>query len=806
MTAFQTIAALDEQARAALENGDHERAKQAYLDAIALAAEMDRPALVAALFLRLGRTLELAGEVQDAVIAYESGMRALDEEERQEVRDALERLGLMVKGYDPGGRFRDAPMPAPQTETDLLQAEKDPALAIRLLISIGNAYLRQPQPGPAIEAYEAALAHPGMADEPLLQAQATLGLALAWHQQGDLAKAQRAAEEALARFQNAGGKADSRHALSLLADILAQQGRLDEAVARFEEALPLYQLAQDPRGEAKTLAGLGEALLALGRIDDAQSVFLHALAIPAIQDDLASQWRAERGLGRCAMVRGQWDEAARRLERSLILIQSHRRDLRTDQGRVAFSESVRAIRDALVQVHLQRAQMGANDAFPRILELVETHRGQALLDLMRGRVRRRAHLTSPKEEPDATPGPNLPLPEVSDRGFNMTSQMAMSAPIDAEMAHSLGIDPARAQEQPPQPPMQVDPLPRLVYHVLPDRTVILGVTASGQVTGFVLPLGEEAIAQRVREVRQALGTLAAPSSPPDASGNAQDFHRLLSACYDDFIAPVFAAIGPGPQPLVIEPDRALWLLPFAALLAPTGEHLIDQRPLIFTPSSQVLDDIRGEPPYAATDALRALIVGNPAMPEIPWQGRTITLKPLVGALIEADAVAKQFPPERRTLLTGKAATEKAVRELAPEHTLLHLATHGLARDDAPLDSFVALAPDDAGDGLLTAWNVMDLSLPAELVVLSACQTGLGYVSGEGVIGLSRAFLAAGARSVLVSLWNVDDVSTGAFMRLFYRAWLTGESKAVALQQAMQIMRQVEAHPRYWAAFILMGAS
>jgi CHAT domain-containing protein len=145
--------------------------------------------------------------------------------------------------------------------------------------------------------------------------------------------------------------------------------------------------------------------------------------------------------------------------------------------------------------------------------------------------------------------------------------------------------------------------------------------------------------------------------------------------------------------------------------------------------------------------------------------------------------------------------------VAEKHGILHLASHGIAYTDSPLASFVALSEPQDGDGLLTARDVMSLSLPADLVALSACQTGLGRVSGDGMIGLSRAFLVAGARAVLVSQWNVSDEATAALMTAFYRGYLEWDNKAIALQRAMRALRSSPeyAHSRYWAPFVVVGA-
>jgi len=145
--------------------------------------------------------------------------------------------------------------------------------------------------------------------------------------------------------------------------------------------------------------------------------------------------------------------------------------------------------------------------------------------------------------------------------------------------------------------------------------------------------------------------------------------------------------------------------------------------------------------------------------------------------------------QTQPLLQAKA-TQQAVEDGAKNTHILHLATHGMADETNPLDSFIVLADlfkadgSLAKDGILKAREIMHWSVPAELVNLSACQTALGKVSGEGIIGLSRAFLVAGSRSVLVSLWNISDAATAAFMQQFYQYYLASGNKGLALQQAV----------------------
>jgi CHAT domain-containing protein len=178
-----------------------------------------------------------------------------------------------------------------------------------------------------------------------------------------------------------------------------------------------------------------------------------------------------------------------------------------------------------------------------------------------------------------------------------------------------------------------------------------------------------------------------------------------------------------------------------------------------------------------------------------------------------------------TVLTGAAARESEIRRRAPDARVLHFATHGVLRDDEPFDSFLAVGAEGDGpalDGRLTVRELYDLRLSADLVVLSACRTATGPVSGEGIAGLSRAFFYAGTPTVVATLWDVADDPSATLMSTFYRQWKAGADKRAALRRAqLDLIRQLRSgavrvkapggaviplqeHPFYWAAYILVG--
>lgn len=188
----------------------------------------------------------------------------------------------------------------------------------------------------------------------------------------------------------------------------------------------------------------------------------------------------------------------------------------------------------------------------------------------------------------------------------------------------------------------------------------------------------------------------------------------------------------------------------------------------------------------------------PKMGEAPQQ-----LPPLPGAETEAKEIAQLLNVK---VITGKDATKAAFIQRLPQARFIHLATHGLLDDFKGLGvpGAVALAPDGKDDGLLTANEILDLKINAELVVLSACNTGQGKLTGDGVIGLSRALISAGAPSVIVTLWSIPDSPSALLMGEFYRQLQKNPDKARALRQAMLTTMKQHPSPSDWAAFTLIG--
>lgn len=268
------------------------------------------------------------------------------------------------------------------------------------------------------------------------------------------------------------------------------------------------------------------------------------------------------------------------------------------------------------------------------------------------------------------------------------------------------------------------------------------------------------------------------------------------------IAPIADLLPPNPEARVtFIPQDGLFLVPFPALLDANNKYLIEKHTILTAPAIQVLDLTRQQRPQSSSG--RNLIVGNPIMPSLRTRPDEPMeqLSSLPGAEAEAKAIASLLGSQP---LIGSQATEPAVVQQMLDARHIHLATHGLLDKIGGFQSALAFTPSGKEDGFLTAREIINLKLTAELVVLSACDTGRGRISGDGVIGLSRSFIAAGVPSLVVSLWKVSNDPTKFFMVSFYQNIQRTTDKDQALRQAILTTMQQYPNPEDWAGFTLIG--
>ncbi len=355
----------------------------------------------------------------------------------------------------------------------------------------------------------------------------------------------------------------------------------------------------------------------------------------------------------------------------------------------------------------------------------------------------------------------------------------------------------------------------------PEALFIWVVLPTGQVQFRQIDLKtpkwqNKSIGDRVMAARLGLGVAGRgagieiePLSPEEVAKLQDDPWRDLYQLLIEPIAPLLLQ----DTNVTFIPQEELFLLPFAALKTPSGQYLIEQYAIRTLPSIQTLAITHPQSKPSPIQPQEALIIAIPEAQVIEIAGKPETMIALPAAAREAEAIQKIFNTQA---LLGPQAKKQVVLDRMAQAKVIHFATHGLldyegvsstVSTDLRVPGAIVLAAggNRPSDALLTANELSQLDLKTELVVLSACDTGRGRITGDGVIGLSRSLITAGVPSVIVSLWSIPDAPTEALMVTFYRNWQErGLNKAEALQQAMLTTLKTYPNPRDWAAFTLIG--
>jgi tetratricopeptide (TPR) repeat protein len=711
----------------------------------------------------------------------------------------------------------------PELDADVRAAAADPLLVPKLVLGTANAYALQLQGAPALHLYEQALTLPEAASSPLLRAMllanaAELRLRLARQELVELdtrerrgeavdADGVRARAEALLEKTAAGlaeaegllsahGRAlERRRILTMLGHLARARGDRERAESLYREAIALYHQAQDAPGRGRAQAGLGELLLQAGRFALAEAAFADAVQVGEASKDDALLWHAYAGLGQAKRSLHPPDlkGAVAALERALQGIAAMRGQLATDEGKVNVLEVSRRVTDAYVEAQLDLART-APSAYARALEMIDRERGSATRDYLKGLV---AH-------EGVAPGPAV-CRSPEDRVQESHGIRSLTVLPEEPGPEADPRAPRREVGATATPPRRE----RIVFHVLPTRTAVFRVDRGGRVTGTVLPLGREALARRIQDFRQAIDRARTPRGavrdpPPGAAPPGVTVEGLARQLSEALLSPTLRPRPARGSLLVLQPHDVLWELPFAALPV-DGEPAGIRWSLLYS----VREAVDAPLPPPAAPRVYALGLKVPSVQRLKIDGETFTFGELEGAQEEARELAALFSAPR-IITTGGASVSDVVGELY-RYDVIHLATHGVARSQRPLDSFLLLEPSTACGEALTARMVVGLRLRADLVVLSACETALGQLThAEGMLGLGRAFLMANARTVIVSQWAVDDAATRALMVAFYRAYRAGQSKPDALRLAMAALRDDPRHPEwkspvFWSPFIVLGA-
>jgi len=348
----------------------------------------------------------------------------------------------------------------------------------------------------------------------------------------------------------------------------------------------------------------------------------------------------------------------------------------------------------------------------------------------------------------------------------------------------------------------------LEYVVGETRTHVFVVSPAGVVVR-TLPVGRATLEEKVTAYRMQLARRALSQRK-----TARELDRILLAPLDDVLRTK--------RVLGIVADGVLWQVPFEALVDARGRYRVETHTIFYAPSISIhlaMHDASRRRESRAHPTLLAVadpIVSDVVRRRLHEVYRSMELTPLPDARVEVATLREIYGRDASRVYAGAAATETRVKEEIGDRDVVHFATHGILDDTSPMYSRLVLAQaknatgSDA-DGLLEAWELMDLDLDADLVVLSSCDSARGlHSAGEGMIGMTWAAFVAGARTTVASLWPVSSKSTSTLMVDFHRELRahpqTRLAKAEALRRAKLRMLRSEGreHPFYWAAFVAIG--
>ncbi|PZD73690.1 Photosystem I assembly protein Ycf3 [Acaryochloris thomasi RCC1774] len=649
----------------------------------------------------------------------------------------------------------------PQALTYLNQALKlsqplqDPLASTAIYSSLGNVYARLGQNDKSLDLYRQALQ---LYQQALTQTAEQLGHNPS--EVGQQSSGSSTGQNLLRMVQPTGNNDLKALALSTLGAEYAEQGQPSQALQTYQQALGLYRRAGDRPQESLTLTSIGLLHLGQKRYPQAIESFQQKLALSRSLDNRSDTARTLSLIGDIHYQQKRYAQAEPMLREAADLWDSLQPGL-SDQDRVTQRDSIVSTFDALQQTLIARDQPKA------ALEISERGRARAFVELLASRSAKVAKRQQPVEP--------LTIKQIQQVAQDQQATLVEYSIVDGQIFIWV-VQPTGAIHL-----VRVDRLSGSLEKLIRNSRTAIGARGRGQIAVVPTSKGQSDQSQK----------------------SLQELHRLL-------IAPVAQYLPTDPEERVIFiPEGELFLAPFAAFQDRQGQALLQQHTVVTAPSIQVLTLTRQQQ-QRLTAGGEALIVGNPTMPRLA--GQSAPLLPLPGAEKEAIAIAKMLNTQA---ITGSQATKTKIAQQMPKARLIHFATHGLLDNiqgsndvqNLEIPGAIALAPDNTGeatDGFLTASDIGEMELTADLVVLSACDTGGGRITGDGVIGLSRSFLSSGVPSVVVSLWKVPDESTALLMTTFYQELQRGADKAQALRQAMLTTKQKYPNPLDWAAFTLIG--
>jgi len=738
------------------------------------------------------------------------------------------------------------------------------------LNNIGAAYRSLGELRKALEKFNEALPICKAVGERRVEVATLNNIGTVYRSLGETRKALENYNEALLILKAIGDRRGEAITLDNIGQFYHSLGEMRKALDRFSEALLINQAVGDRNLNASILNNLGREYNSLGEMQKALEKYNEALPIRREVGDRNGEADTLLGIARVEQKRGNLPQARQIIEQAVGLIESLRTNIPSQELRASYFANRQELFESYIDVLMQMHKQNPPAAFDAVaLSVSERARARSLLELLKesradirqgvdssllererslqqrlnGKAAMQARLLNRKHTPEQAAAAAKEIAVITAEYEDVQAQIRARSPRYAALTQPQPLGLTEIQQQ------ALDEDTLLLEYALGEKRSYLWLVSQRSIDGYELPPRAEleAAARRVYELLTVRPKRWAPPDPQFIA-QAMSLSRML-------LGPAATRLG-GKRLVVVAPG-ALSYLPFAALPAPEDEKrpaggyepLIAKHEVVSVPSASVLSIIRRETAGRQRAAKSVAVLADPVFEEDDPRldeakngnssGKTSATRAADAELSELTRAIRtmNFPDARDGFTrlafshqeaesiialtpkgTGLKATDfKASRDLAlsgqlSQYRILHFATHGLLNSERPeLSGLVFSLIDQEGkpqDGFLRLHEIYNLQLNADLVVLSACETGLGKeIKGEGLIGLTRGFMYSGAPRVIASLWNVDDLATAELMKLFYQRMLKdGLPAGAALRAAqLELSRQKRwASPYYWAGFVLHG--
>lgn len=660
---------------------------------------------------------------------------------------------------------------------------------------------------------------------------------------GDREKGERRIEKALEIYREEGDGFGEAVCRDRLGRIYLETGRPEEARDSHLLAIGGFRESGDEPGEAHARNNLGRALRELGELEEARAAHEEALRLFQALEDPSGGAYALADLARIRRLEGDLHGALEDAEAALGLLEGIRENARSPNFRAYYLATVHEHYELTIDLAMELATREPHHGWEtRAFEVAERSRARTLLELVSDLEGERKRYQVRYQVPDtlwvqrdalarALRSQMREVQRLEARGAVASELEAATRRLNdlmLERDYQEGSSFGAGEIQAGTPRS----LPEIRDMLAPGISLL--TFSLGERRSFVWLLGPEGLIARElpprEEIRAAVeGVLEDVTRQDSLLFGREDLDPRLDRLGE-------MLLGSLPEEaltrrLVVVPDDILHRLPFSALRL-AGRHLVQDHEIVRVPSGSVLVTLRERKPEHTEPSKLLALMADPVfqrdderlsgVPAVEASVARFDAPPIVEDLgrlpasgSEADTIANQVDPTCRWTPRGFEASREPVDRghLAGYH-LIHFATHAVRDDERPETSGIVLSGFDPQgrprEGYLYAFEIAELELTADLVVLSACSTGLGHeIRGEGLVGLTQSFLEAGADRVLVSLWNVDDTATAELMGHFYRGLLRDRwPPAEALRRAQERLRLGEtwSDPYYWAGFTLVGSS